>query len=245
MGANKLNMMVCPHDTAKNPEKWFRFVQYLNHHLTVPVHLSVSLDFKDFHEHFRAADIVYANPTDAIALITGQAFQPLVHPKNLYDEVVFIAHPEVENPTLQSYQGQPVATVDQAAATHLALLLLKQKDIHPSNLVYKDSWIGVVNAIAKQEVAFGFIYKDTYDSLSPKTKALVNGFSTSAAKSVFHGIYLNPIAQTYHQLLAEILTTMHQDDVGNTVLQELQIEGWEVIDPHDLNVLRTIEPALV
>jgi len=29
------------------------------------------------------------------------------------------------------------------------------------------------------------------------------------------------------------------------VLQELQIEGWEVIDPHDLNVLRTIEPALV
>lgn len=44
---SKLTLMVCPHDTAKKPERWFRFVQYLNHHLTVGVHLEISLDFND------------------------------------------------------------------------------------------------------------------------------------------------------------------------------------------------------
>lgn len=225
---SKLNLMICPHDTAQKPEKWFRFVQYLNRHLDFIIHFTISLDFKEFHEHLSTADIVYANPADGVHLVKDNQFIPLVRSTNLFDEVVFIANPKLDNPSLQSYQGSKVATVS-SMVTKLATSILQRQEIVPTGVISKESWLGVVNAVAKDEASLGFVYKDTYDELSAKTKEMVKAIATSTEHQAFHALYLNPKISDRAQAISAVLQQMNLDPMGQDVLKELKVDAWEVI----------------
>jgi len=235
----KLNLMICPHDTAKNPEKWFRFVQYLNLNLDFTIHLAISLDFKEFHDRLSTADLVYANPADGVSLAQKHQFIPIVRSTNLYDEVVFIASPNLNNPSLLSYQGAKVATVN-SMVTKLATSILHRQNIMPSELINKDSWLGVIHAVAKNEASLGFVYKDTYDELSPQTKAMVTAIASSTEHQAFHALYLNPKTGDRAQAISSILQQMHLDPKGQEVLKELKIEAWEAISTDTLQSLFAI-----
>ncbi len=90
---NKLSLMVCPHDTAKRPERWFAFAQYLARKLEEPrVVFSPSLGFEDFHQRMASADLIYANPQDTHHLCRERGYQPIARAANLFDEVVIIAN---------------------------------------------------------------------------------------------------------------------------------------------------------
>jgi len=233
---SKLNLMICPHDTAKNPEKWFRFVQYLNHHLDFTIHFNISLDFKDFHDRLPEADLVYANPADGVHLVKAQQFIPIVRSTNLFDEVVFIANPNLNNPSLQSYQGSQVATVN-SMITKIATSLLQHQGIVPTELINKDSWLGVINAVAKSEVSLGFVYKDTYDELSPKTKEMISAIATSSEHRAFHALYLSPKVSDRAQAISDILQQMHLAPDGQDVLKDLKIVAWESVPTDAIQLL--------
>ena len=233
---SKLNLMICPHDTAKKPEKWFLFVQYLNLNLDFTVHFTISLDFKEFHDQLSTADIVYANPADGVNLVTKEQFIPIVRSTNLFDEVVFIANPNLNNPSLQSYQGSKVVTVN-SMVTKLATSILQRQDIMPTEVVNKESWLGVVNAVAKDEASLGFVYKDTYDELSLKTKEMVIAIATSTEHKAFHALYLNPKARDHAQAISSVLQQMHLNPSGLDVLQELKVEAWELVPADALQSL--------
>ncbi len=233
---SKLSLMICPHDTAKNPEKWFRFVQYLNRHLDFTVHFDISLDFKDFHDHLLEADLVYANPADGIQLVKDHQFIPVVRSTNLFDEAVFIANPNLSNPSLHSYQGSEVVTVS-SMVTKLATSMLQRQGIVPTKLISKDSWLGVINAVARDEVHLGFVYKDTYDELSPRTKEMISAIATSTEHSAFHALYLNPKASDRAQIISETLQQMHLDPKGQDVLRDLKVASWESVPADALQLL--------
>ncbi|HEY9834571.1 MAG TPA: PhnD/SsuA/transferrin family substrate-binding protein [Stenomitos sp.] len=237
---SKLNLMVCPHDTAKKPERWFRFVQYLNHYLDVGVHLKISLDFNDFHQHLDTADLVYSNPADSLYLVEKKGFSSLVRPTNLYDEVVFIANRDISNPTLESLQGETIATVKSMLPTKVALQMLKAHGISSTPLLDKPSWLSVVNTVSKKEALYGIVYKDTYDELSPKTKEMVNVFAISDERSIFHSINLAATAIAHKRNIEDILLKMNTDAAGKEVLQELNIEGWCAIAPDEMSKIQYI-----
>jgi len=220
--------MICPHDTAKNPEKWFRFVQYLNHNLDFIVHLTICLDFKEFHDRLSTADLVYANPADGTHLVQNEQFVPIVRSTNLFDEVVFFANPNLNNPSLQSYQGAKVVTVS-SMVTNLATSILQRQDVVPTELVNKDSWLAVINAVGKNEARLGFVYKDTYDELSPKTKEMVTAIATSSEHRAFHALYLSPQVSDRAEAISSALQKMHLDPMGQDVLKDLTIEAWESV----------------
>lgn len=237
---SKLNLMVCPHDTAKKPERWFRFVQYINHYLDVGIHLEISVDFEDFHQHLDIADLAYANPADSIYLIEKQRFSPVVRPKNLYDEVVFIAHPDISNPAIESLQGVTIATVKSMLPTKVALHMLKEHGISSTTLLDKPSWLSVVNSVSRQEALFGIVYKDTYDQLSPKTKEMVNLFAISDERTIFHSINIAATAIAHKTNIEDILLKMNTDAAGKEVLQELNIEGWCAIAPDEISKIQSL-----
>lgn len=240
---SKLTLMICPHDTAKNPDRWFRFVQYLNHHFALGVHLEISVDFKDFHQNLKAADLVYANPADTIHLIEEQGFSPLVRPTNLYDEVVFIADRDTANPSLESLQGASVATVKSMLPTKVALKMLKERGVSIATLLDKPSWLSVFNSVSKHEAPFGIVYKDTYDELSEKTKAMVNAFVTSNERVIFHSINISPNAIAHKSDIDRIFLDMSADATGKEVLQELSIEAWCPVTAEEINQIKHILKA--
>jgi hypothetical protein len=237
---NKLNLMICPHDTAKNPERWFRLVQYLNQHLDFTIHFNISLDFRDFHDCLLEADLVYANPSDGVHLVKEHQFIPIVRSTNLFDEVVFIANPNLDNPSLQSYQDSQVVTISSMVASKIATSILQKQSIVPIELVNKESWLGVINAVAKDEVPLGFVYKDTYDELSPITKQMISVIATSTEQKAFHALYINPNVSDHAPAISDTLRQMHLDPKGQEVLKDINVEAWEAMSADALQLLYEI-----
>ncbi|HSM82003.1 MAG TPA: PhnD/SsuA/transferrin family substrate-binding protein [Nodosilinea sp.] len=242
-----LEYMVCPHDTAKDPDRWFHFAQYLSQHLGVPVHFSVALDFDEFHQRMVQADLVYANPSDTLALVNQNHFSLLAKVVNQSDEVVFVAHPSVPSPSLNLLDGHDVAAVGSMLATQVALQLLHRQGITPARIVDRPTWLSVMAAVAKGEPAYGIVYKDTYDEMARSTKAMTQLVAVSEERLAFHSLVVSPRAVPHRAALETLLTTMATDAKGQDVLQALHVEGWEALAPEALTPIRELvgQPAVV
>lgn len=236
-----LEMMVCPHDTASNPDRWYVFLQYLAQHLDTQMQFDVALDFADFQQNLARADLVYANPSDTLKLI-AEGLSVLARPSNLHDEVVFVANPEIENPSLESLNGQELVSVAHLQPTKLALHILKEKGITPSGIADRDSWTAVIGSIWRGEANYGLLYRDTYQELSEQGKGMVQAFYSSDERVNFHNMLVGRKAADQQEAIAQILQNMHTDEKGKEVLSELGIEQWVPTTQDDIeNIRRIIE----
>ncbi len=230
-------LMVCPHDTASNPDRWYLFMQYLVQKIGTHLNFEIALDFADFHENLSKADIVYASPADSLKLIDS-GFAAVAHPSNLHDEVLFVASPEVAGPTVESLNGAQIASVESLQPTKLGLHILKGKGIAPAGITNMDSWTSVVSSIWRNEAQFGFLYKDTYDELSTQGKEMVQVFYTSDEKIAFHNLLVGNNASAQKDTIATVLMAMHSDDQGKEVLKELRTEQWVATTAEQLDKMR-------
>jgi hypothetical protein len=238
---DKLNLMVCPHDTAKNPDRWFRFAQYLSLNIDQTVHLELAMDFQEFHQKMNDADIVYGNPSDTINLLKNN-FISVARSSNLYDEVVFIAHPDLDNPSLESFQGSKLVSVASMLATKVGLNALETQGIKTAEVIDKPTWLAVIKAIANKETeaSLGFVYKDTYEELGAATKSLVKYIATSAQKKVFHQLVLSSKATQIHKKLTSTVLEMNQNPKGKDILGELNIEQWIVPTESEIDTIKQL-----
>jgi ABC-type phosphate/phosphonate transport system substrate-binding protein len=232
---SKLTMMICPHDTIHEPERWYRLEKYLAQKLGVEVQFEMSLDFPDFHANITKADIIYANPTDHINILSGHGYLPLVRPASLCDEAVFVANTEIAGPTLESLQGVELATVKQLIPTHVALQALQLKGIAPGSLHHRDSWQGVISSVWNGEVQYGIVYKDTFDNLSEHGKSMVQAFATTDEGVAYHTIDIGPNLADRKDEITQIFLAMDSDEEGRAVLSELNLAKWQPVQQAELD----------
>jgi ABC-type phosphate/phosphonate transport system substrate-binding protein len=230
-----LTLMVCPHDTIHEPERWYHLEKYLAQKLGIEMQFEMSLDFPDFHANIAKADIIYANPTDHITRLSKNGYLPLVRPAGLCDEAVFITNTETANPTLESLQGVELATVKELIPTHVALHALQSKGIAHGLLHQRDSWQGVISSVWNGEVPYGIVYKDTYDKLSEHGKSMVNAFATTNEGIAYHTIDIGPGLADRKDEIAQIFLAMDSDEEGRTVLKELDITKWQPVQQAELD----------
>lgn len=235
-----LNMIVCPHDTANNPDRWYLFVQYLVQTLGIPINLNLSLDFADFHDQMKTADIAYANPSDTIVFLEQHGFVAVARPSNKHDEVVFVSNHDVPAPSLQSLQGVPIASVENLLPTKIALHILESQGIKPSSVHNCESWTSVIGCIWRGEFNYGVIYKDTYDELSEQGKGMVKVFATSDERVAFHNILIGRNAQAMKAEIEQAFLAMHTSDKGKSVLTELAIAQWLPTSADDIARIKHI-----
>lgn len=241
----RLTFMVCPHDTAKEPERWYRLVQYLAQHLSLNIQFDISLDFADFHEHLAAADMVYANPTDSLRLMRERGCLLLARPANSYDEAVLVANTDIPDPTLAAMQGLQLATVKSLIPTRIALRLLENQAIKPAGLLDKVSWQAVISSVWNREVDYGIVYKDTYDGLSAQGKGLVNVFAHSDERVAFHSLVIAPTLADRKDEVQNLLLAMHSDPQGQEVLNALHIAQWLPVTAEEIATMRYISENYV
>ncbi|GAB4129494.1 MAG: hypothetical protein Fur005_48170 [Roseiflexaceae bacterium] len=236
-----ITLYVCPHDTVRGSEHWYRLVQYVNQQTNqthVQVHFKLTLDFADFHDHMATGDLVYANPTDAIKLIDHAGFQALVRPTDRYDEALIVASNDHHAAQLHDIQASNLVAVRGLAPTSIALDLLAQEGIKPAQIIEKESWLGVISTVGQGDQPFGVIYRDTYRDLSDQGKAMVRPIAESHAQIAFHMLVASPHIAAQHTQLAELLLQMNNDPAGAAILHDLDIPAWQAIDPVLLTNLR-------
>lgn len=237
---NRLTLMVCPHDTARNPERWFVLAQHLSRVWERPVHLSPSLDFRDFHEHLTEADLIYANPQDSLRLSAAHGYLPIARAANLFDEVVFVAGADIEEPSLQDLDGEAVASVVTMLPTCLAISRLKGLGVTPSAIFHKESWLAVIHAVYKGQVSFGFVYRDYFDGLNELTRRSVQVIEATDQKEAFHMFLCRPELSGRREAIERDLSALHETTDGARVLEGLGMERVVAVDRTALDFVEEI-----
>lgn len=237
---HKLPLMVCPHDTAKQPERWYEFAVYLSHALDGVVSFTQSVDFQDFHGQMHQSALIYANPQDAIKLAEKHNFVPIARSNSLYDEVVFIANSNIENPNLSKIDGQKVASVLSMLVTHIGLKHLQGLQVAPADMVDEKSWLHVLKSVYKNDVSFGFLYKDFYDGLNALSKSSISVIGKTESKQAYHMLMLHPDYSHIAASLSTHLLAMHETERGRALLESLHMGQWVKTEPDTIGALKAL-----
>lgn len=232
------NLAVCPHDTIRNSEGWFRLVQYLSQRLSAKLHFHISLDFTEFHSTYTTADLVFANPSDALKLIDQHGYIALMRPSDSYDEALVVAGQDSPEVSLNALNGAALATVEGMLPTKLALRMLKSKGVVPGSMASCDSWLNVVRSVWNGEVPYGVLYRDAYDELSPQGKAMVQVIGATDERAAFHILCCGPKTRARCDELAAVLRDMADDGLGREVLSDLHFGGWQSVSAAELEAMR-------
>ncbi len=233
-----MRMAVCPHDIVKQMKTWLEVARYLGARLGEPLTLEPVTDFDLFYrEALPYAELAFVNPMDAWTLYHERGFLPLFRTE-LFDEVVFITHPDNTQATLENLQGQPIAAVDRQFATYLGLYLLQERGIQVAGLVWKPSWLQVIRAIMKGEVLYGLLYQDFYTGLTQLAREQVRVLYESQTRYATHMMLLHPEREDVKPALVDHLAAMHEDPEGAALLQTLRLGRWVPVS--DLGAIERI-----
>lgn len=232
-----ITLMVCPHDTVRNPEGWYRLVQYLTRQIETPIHFELALDFHDFHARLAGADLAYANPSDALRLIDQAGFQALARPAACYDEALIVAG-KGDQP-LSAIDGAPVASVIAMLPTRLALRSLARQGLRPQELHDCDSWLGVVGCVWNERAPFGFLYRDSYEDLSEQSRAMVHVVAATDERVAFHSLCAHPDRAPAAAISAALLA-MAEGEAGREVLADLRMSGWLPVSDAEIAAMRKL-----
>lgn len=219
-----MTLMVCPHDTAGDPLKWFQFAQYLTKYCATSTKYYKCLDFVEFHTKMPEADIIYANPQDSLELLTKFDYVPVVHSSNLYDEIVYIANNDVKNESLEDINQNKCLSCNGMMVTRIGIKGLLEKGLVPKKIYSKDNWMAVVKAVSQGEKSFGFVYKDFYDGLNKLSQSLVTNIGETKEHSIFHSILIKKEHVDKKDKIAEILMNAHNEKKGRVTLADINIE---------------------
>jgi phosphonate transport system substrate-binding protein len=236
---SSFTFMVCPHDTSNNPDKWLYFAQYLSLNSPVRVRLEMSFDFQDFHENFLQADMVYANPNDAMRFVGETGGRPLAHAAGVYDEVVMVS-PASNPATLADANGAEILSVEKMMVTGMGLRALNKHQVQPTGIKNVPSWLAVVNALREGEGRLGFIYKDTFEMLSEANRQNLHPIYTSEEKILFHSLVISPKLAPSAAELLKVLTAMSQSADGQAVLKDLGFAKWIPVTPAEWQVQQEV-----
>jgi hypothetical protein len=234
-------LMVCPHDTAGDPLKWFQFAFYLTKYCEISTKHFKCLDFVEFHDKMADADIVYANPQDSLELMNKLNFIPLVHSVNLYDEIVFIANKEVSNDSLKGLNGEECVSCNGMMVTKVGIKKLLDQNIKPSKIYSKNNWMAVFKAVSQGEKPYGFVYKDFFDGLTELSKESVKKIGETNEKSIFHSIFINPKYQNKAEKITHFLTQANEAEKGVLALKRINIERFIPAVPEEIIQFKKIQ----
>jgi phosphonate transport system substrate-binding protein len=241
---NKFRFLVCPHDSASGPERWYLFAQLLSQETGHLLAFEPCLDFREFHEKLTAADIVYANPQDSLQLYKNNDYIPLARPADVYDEVVIISNSALGDQSLKDISGHIIASVTSMMPTYLAVEYINSMSIYPADVENRDSWMAVVKAVYEGDVNFGFLYKDFHDGLNTLTRSTYNVIDESSEKKIHHMFMLNPRHQDQVDLYSEVLLDLHERSAASEVLNELNMKRFLPVEPTMMESLDSMAGAL-
>ncbi len=219
-----MTLMVCPHDTAGDPLKWFQFAQYLTKYCETSTKYYKCLDFVEFHTKMPDADIVYANPQDSLELLEKFDYVPVVHSTNLFDEIVFIANNEEASESLADINGKECLSCNGMMVTRIGIKGLMEQNLLPSKIYSKDNWMAVVKAVSQGEKPYGFVYKDFYDGLNKLSKSIVANIGETNQHSIFHSVLIKKEHLAKKDAIAKILMDAHNEEKGISTLKDINVE---------------------
>lgn len=222
---------------------WFFFNTYLQRQLSRSIHFEPSnttLGLVDPGQASTGAELIYAKPFDACALMLGRGYEPLMRPQGQTDEVCILIRADDARRNLQAFSQSRVATASPNSVVYLlGRFLLDESGLDSSTLsfIHSGEEIKALQLLLKGQVDMVFMLSENYRSLSSLTRNATYLLDESDVSFAFHILCVAPGWQRLRAPLQELLPAMSEHDKSRQILKDMHIAGWEPPAQEELSML--------
>jgi hypothetical protein len=166
---------------------------------------------------------------------------PVARSSNLFDEIVFVANKNVENPQISDLNNSNVISVNSMLVTRVGIKYLLDKDMTPSFIKPAASWMAVVKSIFRSEEKYGFIYKDFYEGLNSLSKSGLQKIAETQDGTIHHNLLVSPKLKAVVMKLQQCLIEMNdQGEREKDILESLGIDQFIAVTEKDILNFETL-----
>lgn len=240
-------MSVCPHDTARNVYGWFFLNSYLQSRLAFRLRFEAKENFLVERDAVLAGgyDLVYANPYSAVLFARRMGFIPVARPTGINDETYLVSRPDW-SPSGPGAVVTVASATDQLIVHALGVGLLAAIGLAESQVrfQYTGTHPAAAKAVMDGAADLGFVFNETWDGLSPYTRANLQILKQHDSGMAFHCFMLGPRLHDRADDVTALLTGMTTAADAVEILGELGFpKGIQPVGLADLNVLSELVPA--
>jgi anti-anti-sigma regulatory factor len=217
---------------------WYLLNTYLQRRMKKAIHFEQNIDANDA----ASTDLLFAKPFEACSMIKQYGFVPVMRPLSECDEVVILTRSD-DNRALGDYEGVTVGTATQDSFVYLLGRFLCDEsglDSAKFNFDFAGNEIKTLQSLIRKKCDLVFMLKKTYEGLSSFSRNNVRKLDESQTHFACHLFCVAPQLKAEGELLAEILEDMVNNEQGQKILQDIQIDGWAKPEDGELKMLQMV-----
>jgi ABC-type phosphate/phosphonate transport system substrate-binding protein len=186
--------------------------------------------------------LLFAKPFEACLMMKQYGFIPLARPIADADEVVILTRSD-DTRSLSDYEGVSVGTATKDSFVYLlGRFLCDENGLDSAKFVFDFSGneIKALQTLIRKKCDLVFMLKKTYEGLSSFSKNNVRKLDESQTDFACHFFCVAPHLQEQGEALVEVLLEMAQEEQGEKILQDIQIQGWTRPEEGELKMLQMV-----
>ncbi len=161
------------------------------------IHLLMPTSLNEYDKFMLAgrADIMYANPSRAAALIREKGFIPFGRPRLHFDEMVIASNVNSSFRQVEDLRpGCRIACMGNADIRLVGLRLLESADLDEHNVqwIATDSHENSTRALIRGEADVAFFASDAFAAFSSLTRLQLHPLVESAIHDIYHMLLIHP-----------------------------------------------------
>jgi ABC-type phosphate/phosphonate transport system substrate-binding protein len=175
-------------------------------------------------------------------MIRQHGFIPVLRPIAEADEVVILTRAD-ETRSLKEYEGVTVGTATKDSFVYqLGRFLCDENglDSKKFSFDFAGNEIKALQTLIRKKCDLVFMLKKTYEGLSSFSRNSVRKLDESQTDFACHLFCVAPHLQEEAQALIEVLMGMGNDEQGQPILSDIQIQGWVKPEPGELQMLQMV-----
>lgn len=217
---------------------WYLLNTYLQRRMKKAIHFEQAVDIPNGN----STDLLFAKPFEACLLMKQYGFIPVLRPTSEADEVVILTRVD-DNRELADYSDVCVSTATEGSFVYLLGRFLCDEnglDSVKLNFDFAGNEIKALQSLIRKKSDLVFMLKKTYEGLSSFSRNNVRKLDESQTDFACHLFCVAPHLQDQSEALHEILTDMVNDQQGQQILQDIQIQGWNKLEEGELKMLNMV-----
>lgn len=246
-----INFLIAPDFAPERFAGWHMLNTALQRRSGLQLHLLTPANAAEQAEAIAAgrADLVYANPFDAAAMVREQGYLPFARPAQRFDEMVIATG---ENSGLKVVEdlrpGCRIAVTDNRDVRLIGLRLLEPADLTEAliEFVEVDSFQAAARQAIQGKVNAAFFLADAFASLTRLTRSQLHVLVESRIRDISHVVLAHPRLAEQVPTLRDALLSLGDAPGDAQVLEALGLtDGFATMSQEDAEFMIDLMDTLL
>lgn len=234
---DKLNF-VATLQSGRQLTGWYLLNTYLQRKLNRAIHFEQAANTPDGN----MTDLLFAKPFEACEMIKHHGFIPILKPIAEADEIVILTRVD-DTRSLQELAGLTVSVASEGSFVYLlGRFLCDENGVDSSKFTFDiaGNEIKALQSLIRGKCDLAFMLKKTFQGLSSFSRSNVQKLDESETDFASHLFCISPQLQDNVDELITVFINMTDDNQGQQILADIQIDGWNKPEIGELHMLQMV-----